>query len=75
MGKLKDTGLRIIAIKEALQNNASLNEADALKKAYQICGKKQLNLAAILADAEKICKIYFKENNLQRLIIGTSQVV
>ena len=75
MGKLKDAGLRVIAIREALQNNASLNEADALKKAYQICGKKQPNLASILADAEKICKLYFKENNLQHLIIGNSQVV
>lgn len=75
LGKLKDTGLRVIAIKEALLNNASLNETDALKKAIQICGKKQPSMNTILSTADKICKTYFKENNLQRLISGTSQVV
>lgn len=72
LGKLKDEGLRIIALKEALQQTSSLSETDALKKAYQLAGAKQLKLEEILAKADVISKTYFKEKNLEYLVLGTA---
>lgn len=72
LGKLKDNGLRIVAVKEALQQTGTSNEAEAYKKAYQLLDKKQPELQKLLDDAEKICKIYFSEHNLEHLVIGTA---
>ncbi len=70
LGKLKDNGLRIIAIKEALMQTSSLNEAAALKKAYQILGAKYPTLPQLLNSAEAISKTYFTELNLEHLVVG-----
>jgi hypothetical protein len=70
LGKLKDDGLRIIAIKEALQQTSSVTDAAALKKAYQLTGDKQLKLEEILLKADAIAKTYFKEKNLEYLVVG-----
>jgi hypothetical protein len=71
LGKLKDSGLKIVAIKEALQQTGGLGEEEAFKKAYQLLDKKQPKLQQLLDDAEKICKIYFSEHNLEHLVMGT----
>jgi len=74
LGRLKDSGLRVIVIKEALQETASLNDTMALKKAYQITGNKQLTIPQLLNKSDIICKTYFKEKNLEHLIIGVSRI-
>ncbi len=74
LGKLKDTGLRVIAIKEALQQTSSVSDAEAYSKAYKLCGQNQVQLKEILSKADSICKIYFKEKNLEQLLIGTGDV-
>jgi hypothetical protein len=71
LGKLKDNGLKIVAVKEALQQTGTSNEEEAFNKAYQLLDKKQPKLQQLLDDAEKICKIYFSEHNLEHLVIGT----
>ncbi len=71
LGKLKDEGLTIIAIKEALLQTEKLTEANAEKKAYQLLGNKQAKLPVLLKKAATISNIYFKENNLEYLVIGT----
>lgn len=74
LGKLKDNGLKLVAIKEALMQVSGLSEAAAGRKAISIAGKGQLPTQTILDNAEKICKTYFGENNLERLVIGTAGV-
>ncbi|MES2847874.1 MAG: hypothetical protein V4685_02375, partial [Bacteroidota bacterium] len=70
LGKLKDSGLLIAAINEALQETESANEATVTKKTYQYLGSKQTKLPVLLDEAEAICKTYFKEKNLEQLVVG-----
>jgi hypothetical protein len=72
LGKLKDTGLRVIAIKEALQQVSVTDHVQALKKAYTYTGSLQPQIKNLLLKADQICKIYFKEKQLQKLVIGTA---
>ena len=74
LGNLKDNGLHIIALKEALQQTAALSETAAFKKAYQLTGKKQEQLQTLLDKAENITKVYFEEHNLEHLVVGTSKL-
>ena len=74
LGKLKDSGLTIVAIKEALQQTEAVNEADALNKAYRILGPKQIKLPVLLNEAEKISKTFFDEKNLEHLVNGTNKL-
>lgn len=70
LGKLKDNGLRLIAIKEALQQAGSVSDADALSKAREYLGGQPMSLDEVLEAADKIARDYFQEQNLQKLIIG-----
>lgn len=70
LGKLKDNGLRIIAIKEALMQTSSITETAALKKTYTILGAKYPTLPQLLKSAEAISKTYFSELNLEHLVVG-----
>lgn len=72
LGKLKDSGLQIIAIKEALAQTEETNEAAALKKIYKMLGAKQPPIETLLANAAAISKTYFKEHNLENMVIGAS---
>ncbi len=74
LGKLKDSGLTIVAIKEALQQTKGINEVDAINKTYQVLGSNQIKLPALLNDAEKICKTFFDEKNLENLVVGTKKL-
>lgn len=73
LGKLKDSGLKVVAIKEALLETGNLTGAAADKKVYQMLGSKQVKLQALLDNAEEICKIYFKEQNLEKLVLGVGK--
>lgn len=70
LGKLKDNGLQIAAIQEALQQTENIAEEAGTKKVYQYLGNKQTKLPALLKQAETISKTYFKEQNLQHLVLG-----
>ena len=72
LGKLKDSGLGIIAVKEALQQTGKVSDEDAFKKAYAFLGKQQPKLSQVLRTAEGICKTYFDEHNLEHLVIGVA---
>ena len=74
LGKLKDNGLHIIALKEALQQTATLKDDAAYKKAYQLLGTKQEKLPALLSKSSAICKIYFEEHNLEHLLLATGKL-
>ena len=72
---LKDEGLRVIAVKEAFQQTTNISDKEALQKTYHVLGKKQLTIKQILNKADIICKTYFNEGSLDKLIIGTSKVI
>lgn len=74
LGTIKDSGLTVIALKEALMQTDNSNEAEALKKAYQLLGKRQEKLEALLNRADAITKTFFEEHNLEQMVSGISRV-
>ena len=74
LGKIKDSGLHVIAVKEALQASAAVSDAAAYKKAYQLLGAKQIKIPALLNNAGTFTKNYFTEQNLEHLVLGTRTV-
>ena len=74
LGELKDSGLTIVAVKEALQHIKGINEVDAINQAYQVLGSKQFKLPVLLNNAEKICKTFFDEKNLENLVNGIKKL-
>lgn len=74
LGNLKDTGLKVEVIKEAILQTSKTSEKDALAKAYNLTGPKQMTIQQVLDTAENSCKIYCKEKNLESLITGTAKV-
>ena len=74
LGRLKDAGLRIIAVKEALQQTADMEDEIAYKKTYKLLGNKQPKLELLLMQADNICNRYLKEQNLEHLVIGERQI-
>jgi hypothetical protein len=74
LGRLKDSGLSVIAVKEALLQTTPVTEAIAFKNAYKILGNKQPQIKTILDKADAVAKTYFNEHNLEHLVIGTAAV-
>ena len=74
LGKIKDKGLHLVAVKEALQQTSELTDLQAYKKTYQLLGAKQPKLELLLKEAAAICKEYFGEQNLENLVIGISSI-
>jgi len=74
LGKLKDTGLRVVVVEEALLQTTNAREKEALKKAYQLLGSGQSTLQQLLDKAEELCRVYFKEKNLEQLVTGTATI-
>ncbi len=72
LGKLKDSGLQIIALEEAMTQTGETDEAASLKKIYKMLGTKQTPLEELLEGATVISKTYFKEHNLENMVIGIS---
>jgi hypothetical protein len=68
LGKLKDTGLAVMALQEAIKETNAVEEATSLQQAYKLLGPKQLKIEALLKDAEKIAKAFFAEKHLQALL-------
>lgn len=70
LGNLKDNGLKVEVIKEAILQTSKTNEKDALAKAYKLTGPAQKTIQQILDAAGKLCNTYCKEKNLESLITG-----
>jgi hypothetical protein len=73
LGSIKDSGLRIVAVKEALQQGAAISEADAFPQIYRMLGKRQPTMEDLLKQAAEICTPFFKEQNLEHLVLGVSR--
>ncbi|MES2795719.1 MAG: hypothetical protein V4683_07135 [Bacteroidota bacterium] len=68
LGKLKDKGLKINALKEAFQTTMLLKDKDAYAKAYNYLGEDYPHLDEILEMASNIAQQYFEENNLDFIL-------
>ena len=73
LGKLKDTGLKIIAIKEALQQSSGVLPQEALGQTEHIVGAAHPTMQQLLNDAERVSKTFLDEHNLEFLVIGTAR--
>jgi|WetSurMetagenome_2_1015567.scaffolds.fasta_scaffold01189_11 hypothetical protein len=72
LGNLKDEGLLITGLCEAIKQNSTLTEAEILARAYTLLGRKQCRMQEILINAESVTRTYFEEKNLQQLVAGTT---
>ena len=75
LGKLKDSGLKIIAVAEALQQTQAQDNESSLHNACSILGKDADALQKILSDATAISQKYFREHDLDKLIHGIANPV
>ncbi len=73
LGKIKDKGLRVIALKDALQQSENMIEPAAFIKAYELLGSEQPQIQQLLSEAEGICQTYFSEKNLEHLVMGVAE--
>ncbi|MEO6668789.1 MAG: hypothetical protein ABIN36_04895 [Ferruginibacter sp.] len=72
LGKLKDNGLKILIVAEAIQQTEKLDHADALNKAFEILDGDKQALQNILTNSNEVIKTYLGERNLDKLIYGVS---
>ncbi len=68
LGKLKDKGLRVLAIAEAVKNTQFVNEKIAMERARALNGGDSDGLDDSLKKAKEICVPFFAEDNLGKLI-------
>jgi hypothetical protein len=68
LGKLKDNGLRVEVIKEAIMQTSKTTDTAALAKAYKLAGAGQITIEQVLTTANSMTKTYCKEQNLESLI-------
>lgn len=73
-GKLKDNGLRLEIVKEAILQTSVAKEKDALAKAKTFFGTGQLSIQQVLDKAEELFKTFCKEKNLESLVAGIASV-
>ncbi len=74
LGNLKDGGLKVEVLKEAVMQTSPADENAATAKAYEYAGPKQITIQQVLDAAENLFKTYCKEKNLESLIIGIAVV-
>lgn len=74
MGKLKDDGLRIVCVSEAIMQTRGKGKAEALALAYRALGEQQPRLTSILNETTGICDTFFSEKNLDKLVAGINAV-
>ena len=69
LGKIKDVGLALYALQEALQDTTKLNKQAALTKAYTLVTPKT-TIAQLLKTVNGITKTFFAEGNLTQLLVA-----
>ena len=67
LGKLKDEGLLLTGLSEAMVQTIFCTESESLEKAQNLLGEQQKTMKEILNQAESISKKYFEEKNLECL--------
>jgi hypothetical protein len=70
LGKLKDQGLRIHLLEEALKKTKIIDVKKIPDEIKSILGAGYPTTAGLLSQSSEICKIYFEEKNLENLVIA-----
>lgn len=70
LGKLKDKGLKITALKNAFQEIAFLKDEEAIKEAYRILGENYPKMETLLNQAGKVAEDFFHDKIIDKLIWG-----
>lgn len=71
LGVLKDEGLLITGLAEAIRHNTGCSDKDAIRESCAMSGVKQSRIQEILDEAEAVTKKFIKEKNLKHLIVKT----
>lgn len=74
LGKLKDVGLKVLAVAEALQQTEGADHDMAVQRAAEILGLHAAVLDNVLTDASTIFRRFMEEKNLDNLIFGITSV-
>jgi hypothetical protein len=69
LGELKDEGLLLTGLADAIENTDVLSSREAMIKSASLLGKSENTMDEILRKAEEISRTYFYEKNLRHLII------
>ncbi len=69
LGKLKDEGLRVLVLKEAIENTDDSNQEINESEVYKILNQKQKSLEELLSEAEKIVKTFFDDKVLDNILV------
>lgn len=69
LGKLKDNGLRLLVLKEALKSLNKMSDAEAEQQALKLSGEGQMTLYEILVQSKKISVQFFAEEIIEHLLI------
>lgn len=70
LGKLKDTGLRVLVVTEALMYIKKINRKQAEIEALELLGDGQLTLEQILVKAKKLSETFFSEKIINHLVVS-----
>lgn len=73
-GKIKDQGLQVYAIAEALQQTAALSQNEAFQQALQTLAWQNNSVDELLQNASDITKAFMDEHNLQQLYAGIARI-
>ena len=69
LGKLKDNGLKIVVLKEAVQSLNKISDGDAEQQSLLFCGEGQITTLAILEKAKNASLQFFGERVLEQMLI------
>ena len=69
LGKLKDNGLKIVVLKEAVQSLNKVSDGDAEQQALLFCGEGQITTLAILEKSKNASLQFFGERVLEQMLI------
>ncbi len=73
LGTLKDKGLRVMAVSESLQQTENLSSQQSMTRACNLLGNDPKIIERILEDASQVCRLFFHEKNLQKLVAGIKE--
>jgi hypothetical protein len=68
LGTIKDSGLKIMVLQEAIKATKKVTDATANKNALLLSSNKPDALKKIMDSASALCKVYFEEGNLKKLL-------
>ena len=70
LGKLKDKGLKITALKDAFQEITFLKDEEAMNEVYRVLGDNYPKMDTLLKQAGVVAQTFFNEKILDKLIWG-----